>query len=94
MHFEMPFKMHKIIFFPVKKLKKKKKKIGALGLRNIFRPNFRPVAQNTLIFLFGLMLAATLSYADYICKQVGPRSELTECLSKPDSKPLDTERFF
>ena len=47
MHFEgeMPFKMHEIIFFTIFFLKK-----SVPTLLEIFRP----VTQNTLIFLFGL----------------------------------------
>ena len=43
---EMPFKMHKIIFFQRKKLK-----ISLPTLPNIFRPATR----NTQFFLFGLV---------------------------------------
>ena len=46
MHFEMPFKMHKIIFFSRKKNEKK----CVPNLPQISRP----VTQNTPILLFGL----------------------------------------
>ena len=43
---KMPYKMHKIIFFPEKKMKK----ICVSTQHKIFRP----VTRNTFIFLFGL----------------------------------------
>ena len=45
---KMPFKMHKIIFFPEKKIMKKK---CVPTLPKIFRP----INGNTLIFIFGLI---------------------------------------
>ena len=54
MHFEKPFKMHKLYFFPEKKIIKKNYYVPTLP------KIFRPVTRNTHIFLFGLIIILSL----------------------------------
>ena len=54
-----PFKMHKIIFFPEKKIIKKNKCVPALP------KIFRSITRNTLNFLFGIIQPAQASTWDF-----------------------------